>query len=114
MEPVLQGYIKKDLTRIVVLLAEEEDAAVSEAEDDEADIEPQAGRLDARDGAALPVPGAGLVPGFGVVAHDELVAEVRQEFGSPEHFADLMSVLPPWAAGLPLAVKAASDVRYTK
>lgn len=46
--------------------------------------------------------------------HDELVAEVRQEFGSPEHFEGLMSVLPSFMEGLPLAAKAWVDQRYVK
>lgn len=46
--------------------------------------------------------------------HDELVSEVDEAFGSAEHFQELMSILPPWAQGLPLAAKAWSDVRYVK
>lgn len=46
--------------------------------------------------------------------HDELVAEVDSAFGSLDHFESLMSILPPWLQGLPLAAKAWSDSRYVK
>ncbi len=44
--------------------------------------------------------------------HDDLAAEVAQEFGSIEHFAGLMSIVPDWIRGLPLAVKGWSGRRY--
>lgn len=46
--------------------------------------------------------------------HDELISEVAQEFGSPKEYESLMSVLPPWAEGLPLVASAWEDVRYVK
>lgn len=46
--------------------------------------------------------------------HDELVSEVATEFGSAAHYQELMSILPPWLAGLPLAAKAWTDRRYVK
>jgi DNA polymerase len=46
--------------------------------------------------------------------HDELVSEVQKEFGSAKHYESLMSILPPWLAGLPLAAKAWKDTRYVK
>jgi DNA polymerase len=32
--------------------------------------------------------------------HDEIVAEVPEHFGSVDEFVELMTILPPWAAGL--------------
>jgi hypothetical protein len=46
--------------------------------------------------------------------HDDVVAEVPESFGSPEEFSRLMTELPPWAAGLPLAAKAERRQRYGK
>ena len=46
--------------------------------------------------------------------HDELVVEADKAFGSVEHFESLMSILPHWLQGLPLAAKAWSDTRYVK
>lgn len=47
--------------------------------------------------------------------HDELVAEtpISPEF-SGERLAELMSVVPPWAAGLPLHAKGITTHRYRK
>ena len=49
------------------------------------------GRLDARHGTALSVPGAGPEPGFGVVSHHGLVADGTpgaDGFGSASTFLD--------------------------
>ena len=46
--------------------------------------------------------------------HDEIVAEVDANFGSPEEFARLMTELPPWAPGLLLVAKPSRRKRYAK
>ena len=46
--------------------------------------------------------------------HDEIVAEVPEDFGSADEFARLMVELPPWAAGLPLVAKGSRRQRYAK
>jgi DNA polymerase len=46
--------------------------------------------------------------------HDEAVCEVPERFGSAEEFLRLMTELPRWAVGLPLAAKAWIRVRYAK
>ena len=46
--------------------------------------------------------------------HDEVVSEVAQAFGDLTEYESLMSTLPPWLEGLPLAVKAWTDTRYVK
>ncbi len=49
-----------------------------------------------------------------LTVHDENICEVPEDFGSPEELAGLMSVVPEWAEGLPVAVQAWRSVRYTK
>ena len=46
--------------------------------------------------------------------HDEIVAEPRAGFGSAKEFQRLMSVLPPWADGLPIAASGFEGERYKK
>src|SRR5262249_52839164 len=46
--------------------------------------------------------------------HDEVVAEVPEGFGSLDEFHQIMTTLPEWAEGLPIAVKAWSGPRYVK
>jgi DNA polymerase len=46
--------------------------------------------------------------------HDELVAEVREGFGSAEEFTHLMTRKPTWMLELPIAAKAWTGPRYCK
>jgi DNA polymerase bacteriophage-type len=52
--------------------------------------------------------------GYRIVVHihDEIVAEVPADFGSVEEFSQIMTVLPTWAEGLPIAVKAWVGQRF--
>jgi len=56
--------------------------------------------------------------GFPIIltVHDEIVAEVAKNRTdlNEERFAQIMSVLPVWAQGLPLTAKAWEDERYVK
>ena len=54
--------------------------------------------------------------GYPVVlhCHDEAVCEVLEGFGSLDEFLHLMTTLPDWAAGLPLAAKAWKRINYAK
>jgi hypothetical protein len=56
------------------------------------------------------------VAGYAIVlhVHDEIVAEVPEGFGSDKEFGALMTALPDWATGLPLAAKTWSRVCYAK
>jgi DNA polymerase bacteriophage-type len=46
--------------------------------------------------------------------HDELIAEMAEGFGTADKFKALVTTLPTWAAGLPVAAKAWSGRRYAK
>jgi DNA polymerase len=46
--------------------------------------------------------------------HDEAVCEVKKGFGSADEFLRLMTTLPDWAAGLPIAAKAWTRTCYAK
>lgn len=54
--------------------------------------------------------------GYDIVlkVHDELLAEVYEEFGNPEEFAALMRLKPAWAADWPIEVQAWQGPRYVK
>ena len=49
-----------------------------------------------------------------LTVHDENICEVPDGFGSPDELAELMSIVPTWAEGLPVAVSAWEDKRYVK
>src|SRR5262249_49325041 len=46
--------------------------------------------------------------------HDEIVAEAPIEFGSIEEFQRLITTLPDWAEGLPVAAKVRNGPRFAK
>lgn len=49
-----------------------------------------------------------------LTVHDEVVCEVLADFGSITEFEALMTELPPWATGLPVAASAWQGERYRK
>ena len=50
-----------------------------------------------------------------LTVHDELLSEIEPcGEGVADRYASLMSVLPSWAAGLPVAAQAWTDTRYVK
>src|SRR5262249_56898611 len=46
--------------------------------------------------------------------HDEIVAEAPIEFGNLEEFTRLITALPDWAEGLPIAAKVRNGQRFSK
>jgi putative DNA primase/helicase len=54
--------------------------------------------------------------GYSIVlhVHDEIVAEVPRGFGSMEEFLQIITVLPEWAGGLPIAAKVREGERFYK
>jgi DNA polymerase len=46
--------------------------------------------------------------------HDEIVAEVPENFGSVEEFQRILTTLPTWADDLPIAAKARAGARFCK
>lgn len=54
--------------------------------------------------------------GYPVVlhVHDEIVAEPKVGFGTLDEFQNLMTAVPAWAAGLPVAVGGFESTRYKK
>src|SRR5262249_5986335 len=46
--------------------------------------------------------------------HDEIVAEAPIEFGNLEEFTRLITALPDWAEGLPIAAKVRNGPRFAK
>jgi DNA polymerase len=54
--------------------------------------------------------------GYRVVlhVHDEIICEVPIGFGNKEEFRKLMTVVPPWAHGLPIAAEAWCGPRFCK
>ena len=54
--------------------------------------------------------------GYSIVlhVHDEIVAEVPENFGSTDEFTRLMTQRPSWALNLPIAASAWTGPRYRK
>ncbi len=49
-----------------------------------------------------------------LTVHDEIISEVPKTFGSQEEFDQIMSEVPDWAEGCPIAVEGGSVTRYQK
>lgn len=54
--------------------------------------------------------------GYPVVltVHDEIIAEVPNDFGNLDEFHRLLTIIPEWAPGLPIAVKVRNGARFSK
>ena len=54
--------------------------------------------------------------GYGIVGcvHDEIVSHVPEDFGSIEHFNEIMEIAPEWALDCPIACEGYEDKRYRK
>src|SRR5262249_33877985 len=54
--------------------------------------------------------------GYAIIlhVHDEIVAEVPWGFGSPEEFLQILTTLPDWANGLPVAANVREGERFCK
>jgi DNA polymerase bacteriophage-type len=54
--------------------------------------------------------------GYGIVlhVHDEIVAEVPNDFGSADEFLRIITTAPNWADGLPIAAKVREGERFCK
>jgi hypothetical protein len=54
--------------------------------------------------------------GYAIVlhVHDEIVTEVPSGFGSPEEFLQILTTLPDWAKGLPVAANVREGERFCK
>lgn len=48
------------------------------------------------------------------LVHDEIIAEPERGHGSIGEMCELMSIVPPWAAGFALSAKGARGIRYQK
>jgi DNA polymerase len=46
--------------------------------------------------------------------HDEIISEVPEGSGDEKKFVEIMTALPDWAPGLPVAAKPWSGTRYAK
>jgi hypothetical protein len=49
-----------------------------------------------------------------LTVHDEIVAEVPEGFGGVEEFRDIITEIPTWASGLPLAAKGREGPRFAE
>jgi len=56
------------------------------------------------------------IAGYSIIltVHDEVVSEIPKGWGSQDEFDKLMSQVPRWAPGLPIAVEGWRGYRYRK